>query len=211
SIICEIKKASPSKGVIDPEFKYLQIGKEYERAGGDCISCLTEPYWFLGSDEIFKNVREEVSIPMLRKDFVVDEYQIYQAALMGANCILLIVELLDDDTLAKYLETAKKLGLCVLTETHDDVQVKRAVSLGAKVIGINNRNLKDFTVDVRNSLRLRELIPDDCICVAESGIKTVSDAVMMYEGGADAILVGEALMRSDNKRDFIKSVKELCL
>ncbi len=207
SLICEIKKASPSKGVIDPEFNYLKIAKEYEKGKADAISCLTEPKWFLGSDEIFKDIRKKVSLPMLRKDFVVDEYQIYQAKLMGANCILLIVSLLNKETLEKYINLATSLGLSALVETHDEEEIKTALSAGAKILGVNNRNLKDFSVDLNNAKRLRELIPENVIYVAESGIASLSDAKMLKEAGADALLIGEFLMRSDDKALLIKKIK----
>ena len=207
SLICEIKKASPSKGVIDPEFNYLKIAKEYEKGKADAISCLTEPKWFLGSDEIFKDIRKKVSLPMLRKDFVVDEYQIYQAKLLGANCILLIVSLLNKETLEKYINLAKSLGLSALVETHDEEEIKTALSAGAKILGVNNRNLKDFSVDLNNAKRLRELIPENVIYVAESGIASLSDAKMLKEAGADALLIGEFLMRSDDKALLIKKIK----
>ncbi|MCR4934360.1 MAG: indole-3-glycerol phosphate synthase TrpC, partial [Lachnospiraceae bacterium] len=207
SLICEIKKASPSKGIIDPDFDYLKIAKEYEAGGADAISCLTEPKWFLGSDEIFKDIRKKVSLPMLRKDFVVDEYQIYQAKLMGANCILLIVSLLNKETLEKYINLAASLGLSALVETHDEEEIKTALSAGAKILGVNNRNLKDFSVDLNNAKRLRELIPENVIYVAESGIASLDDAKMLKEAGADALLIGEFLMRSDDKALLIKKIK----
>lgn len=207
SLICEIKKASPSKGVIDPEFNYLKIAKEYEKGKADAISCLTEPKWFLGSDEIFKDIRKKVSLPMLRKDFVVDEYQIYQAKLLGANCILLIVSLLNKETLEKYINLAASLGLSALVETHDEEEIKTALSAGAKILGVNNRNLKDFSVDLNNAKRLRELIPENVIYVAESGIASLDDAKMLKEAGADALLIGEFLMRSDDKALLIKKIK----
>jgi indole-3-glycerol phosphate synthase len=207
SLICEIKKASPSKGIIDPEFNYLKIAKEYEKGKADAISCLTEPKWFLGSDEIFKDIRKKVSLPMLRKDFVVDEYQIYQAKLLGANCILLIVSLLNKETLEKYINLAASLGLSALVETHDEEEIKTALSAGAKILGVNNRNLKDFSVDLNNAKRLRELIPENVIYVAESGIASLDDAKMLKEAGADALLIGEFLMRSDDKALLIKKIK----
>ncbi|MBQ9862935.1 MAG: indole-3-glycerol phosphate synthase TrpC [Lachnospiraceae bacterium] len=207
SLICEIKKASPSKGIIDPDFDYLKIAKEYEAGCADAVSCLTEPKWFLGSDEIFKDIRKKVSLPMLRKDFVVDEYQIYQAKLLGANCILLIVSLLNKETLEKYINLATSLGLSALVETHDEEEIKTALSAGAKILGVNNRNLKDFSVDLNNAKRLRELIPENVIYVAESGIASLSDAKMLKEAGADALLIGEFLMRSDDKALLIKKIK----
>ena len=163
SFICEVKKASPSKGVIDPVFDYMHIAEEYEKAGADCISCLTEPRWFLGSDEIFRSIREKVNIPMIRKDFTVDEYQIYQARVMGADCVLLICSLLDTETIARYLEICGSLKLDALVETHDETEIRSAVAAGARIIGVNNRNLKDFSVNFDNAARLRDMIPSDCL------------------------------------------------
>ena len=167
SFICEIKKASPSKGLISPDFPYLKIAGAYERAGADCISCLTEPEYFLGSDQIFREVREKVSLPMLRKDFTVCEYQLDQARVMGANAALLIVSLMDEKTLAAYLAHCEKLGIAALVETHDEEEIRKAVSAGAKIIGVNNRNLKDFSVDFENAARLRDRIPPECLYVAD--------------------------------------------
>ena len=196
SFICEIKKASPSKGIIDPVFDYMSIASDYEKANADCISCLTEPSRFLGSDEIFKEVRAKVKTPMIRKDFTVDEYQIYQAKAMGANCVLLICTLLDEKTLSSYLKVCEELNLAALTETHDEEEIKKAVAVGAKMIGVNNRNLKDFSVDFDNAARLRELIPRDALYVAESGVTTCDDVKVIKKIGADGVLMGEALMRA---------------
>ena len=207
SFICEVKKASPSKGVIDPVFDYLKIAKEYERAGADAISCLTEPKWFLGSDEIFREIREKVALPMLRKDFVVDSYQLYQAKVMGANCILLICALLDTKTVCRYLEICDNLGLAALVETHDEEEIKSAVSAGAHMIGVNNRNLKDFSVNLENAKRLREMIPSDRLFVAESGVMKPEDAAALRSAGADAILVGEAMMRAEDTKGFLSSMR----
>ena len=208
SFICEVKKASPSKGIIDPEFHYLQIAEEYERAGADAISCLTEPKWFMGSDEIFSKIRAAVRMPMLRKDFVVDEYQIYQAKVMGADCILLICALMDTETIRRYLDICGSLGLAALVETHDEAEIRSAVSAGARMIGVNNRNLKDFSVDLGNAARLRELIPADRLYVAESGVKTAADAAALRRAGADAVLIGEAFMRAADKGAFLKKMRE---
>ena len=209
SFICEIKKASPSKGLISPDFPYLKIAGAYERAGADCISCLTEPEYFLGSDQIFREVREKVSLPMLRKDFTVCEYQLDQARVMGANAALLIVSLMDEKTLAAYLEHCEKLGIAALVETHDEEEIRKAVSAGAKIIGVNNRNLKDFSVDFENAARLRDRIPPECIYVAESGVKTPEDVQRLRRIGADAALIGETLMRSEDPaaklRELIKN------
>lgn len=208
SFICEVKKASPSKGVIDPVFDYLAIAREYEAAGANCVSCLTEPKWFLGSDEIFADIRAAIRTPMLRKDFVVDEYQLYQAKAMGAQCALLICAILDTDTIARYLDICDRLGLAALTETHDEREIASAVSAGARMIGVNNRNLKDFSVDLTNAARLRERIPASRLYVAESGVKTPQDAAAMKSVGADAILMGETLMRASDKTAALAAMRE---
>ena len=205
SFICEIKKASPSKGIIDSIFDYMSIADDYEKAEADCISCLTEPSRFLGSDEIFKAVRAKVKTPMIRKDFTIDEYQIYQAKAMGANCVLLICTLLDEKTLSSYLKICEEMNLAALTETHDEEEIKKAVAVGAKMIGVNNRNLKDFSVDFENAARLRELIPKDTLYVAESGVTTRDDVKVIKNIGADGVLMGEALMRAS---DRVKTLKD---
>ncbi len=207
SFICEIKKASPSKGLISPDFPYLKIAADYERAGADCISCLTEPEYFLGSDQIFREVRAQVSLPMLRKDFTVSAYQLDQARVMGANAALLIVSLLDEKTLEAYLERCDELGIAALVETHDGEEISRAVSAGAKIIGVNNRNLKDFSVDFENAARLRDRIPADCIYVAESGVKTPEDVQRLRQIGADAALIGETLMRSADPAETLDQLR----
>ena len=208
SFICEVKRASPSKGLIVAEFPYLQIAKEYEAAGADAVSCLTEPKWFLGSDEIFTDIRKSISTPMLRKDFTVDEYQIYQAKVMGANAVLLICALLDTKTVARYLELCDSLGLAALVEAHDETEIASAVSAGAKIIGVNNRNLKDFSVDFSNAARLRDLIPAGCVYVAESGVARPEDAAALRKIGADAVLVGETLMRAKDKGTLLAQMRE---
>ena len=208
SFICEVKKASPSKGVISPDFPYLQIAKEYEAAGADCISCLTEPKWFLGSDFIFRGIRQTVATPMLRKDFTVDEYQIYQAKVLGANAVLLICALLDTKTIARYLELCGRLGLAALVEAHDASEIASAVAAGAVIIGVNNRNLKDFSVDFSNAARLRDQIPPEVLYVAESGVTGPEDAAVLKAIGADAALVGETLMRSKDKTAMLAALRE---
>ena len=208
SFICEVKKASPSKGIIAQKFPYLDIAKDYEAAGADCISCLTEPKWFLGSDQIFREIRQTVATPMIRKDFTVDEYQIYQAKVMGANAVLLICALLDTKTVARYLELCDRLGLAALVEAHDKEEIASAVSAGAKIIGVNNRNLKDFTVDFSNAARLRDLIPPSAVYVAESGVKGPEDAAVLKSIGADAALVGETLMRAKDKGAMLAALRE---
>ena len=207
SFICEIKKASPSKGLISPDFPYLKIAEAYEQAGADCISCLTEPEYFLGSDDIFREVREKVSLPMLRKDFTVCEYQLDQARVMGANAALLIVSLMDERTLTAYLEHCEELGIAALVETHDEEEIRTAVSAGAKIIGVNNRNLKDFSVDFGNAARLRDRIPPECIYVAESGVRTPEDVQRLRQIGADAALIGETLMRAEDPAETLKSLR----
>ena len=207
SIISEVKKASPSKGVIAEDFPYLEIAKTYEASGADAISCLTEPDKFKGSDEYLKAIVKEVSIPVLRKDFTVDPYMIYQAKLMGASAVLLIAAILSDDELKEYFEIADTLGLSCLFEAHDAEEVKRCLAAGARIVGVNNRNLKDFTVDINNSIRLRELVPEDIIFVSESGIESPADVQVLKENGTDAVLIGEMLMRSDDKSGLIKAMK----
>ena len=200
SFICEIKKASPSKGVISEDFPYLDIARDYERAGADAISCLTEPKWFLGSDQIFQDVRETVSTPMLRKDFTVDEYQIYQAKAMGADAVLLICAILDAPSIRRYIALCDRLGMSALVEAHDAAELAAAVSTGARIIGVNNRNLKDFSVDTGNSKRLRALAPEGVLFVSESGIQSADDVRLLKENGVDAVLIGEALMRSADQK-----------
>ncbi len=206
--ICEVKKASPSKGIISEDFPYLKIAKEYEENGADCISCLTEPKWFMGSDDIFTQIRETVSIPMIRKDFTVDEYQIYQAKVMGADAVLLICAILSEQKLCDYLAVCDSLGISALVETHDKSEIETAVKIGARVIGVNNRNLKDFTVNLGNAVSLREFIPSGVIYVAESGVKTPSDAAKLFKKGANAVLIGEALMRTPDKGGFLRKMRE---
>ena len=208
SFICEVKKASPSKGIIAQHFPYLDIARDYEAAGADGISCLTEPKWFLGSDQIFREIRQAVSTPMLRKDFTVDEYQIYQAKVMGANAVLLICALLDTRTIGQYLELCDQLGLAALVEAHNEQEIASAVSAGAKIIGVNNRNLKDFSVDFSNAARLRDQIPPDVVYVAESGVTGPADVAALKKIGADAALMGEVLMRASDKGALLAALRE---
>ena len=196
SFITEVKKASPSKGLIAEDFEYIRIAKEYETAGAAAISVLTEPTAFLGCDQYLKDIRKVVGIPLLRKDFTVDEYQIYEAKTIGADAVLLICALLDTETIRKYLAICDALGLSALVEAHDAEEVKSALQAGARVIGVNNRNLKDFTVDLQNSVNLRTLVPHNIIFVSESGSKTPSDVAILRKNGTDAVLIGETLMRS---------------
>lgn len=200
SFICECKKASPSKGLIAADFPYVQIAKEYEAAGADCISVLTEPKWFLGSGQYLKEIAGSVSIPCLRKDFIVDEYMIYEAGLLGASAVLLICSILSEDQIMKYIGICDKLGMSALVEAHDEEEVRAALRAGARVIGVNNRNLRDFSVDTDNSRRLRELIPREVLFVSESGVKEASDVDKLREIGADAVLIGETLMRARDKK-----------
>ncbi|MGN0384103.1 MAG: indole-3-glycerol phosphate synthase TrpC [Eubacterium sp.] len=200
SFICECKKASPSKGVIAEEFPYIQIAKEYEEAGASCISVLTEPKYFLGSDKYVTEISKTVNIPIIRKDFVIDEYMIYEARVIGADAVLLICSLLDITTLKKYINICDSLGLTALVEAHDENEVNMAISAGARVIGVNNRNLRTFEVDFNNSIRLRNLVPDNIVFVAESGVKTNSDIKLLEKAGVNAVLIGETLMRAENKK-----------
>ena len=209
SFICECKKASPSKGLIAPDFPYLQIAKEYEAAGADAISVLTEPKWFLGSDTYLKEIASAVSTPCLRKDFTVDDYMIYEAKLLGASAVLLICAILDDAQLREYLAICEDLGLSALVEAHDDAEVDRALAAGARILGVNNRNLKTFTVDTENSSRLRARIPRDVIFVSESGVKTAEDVAGLAAIGADAVLIGETLMRAPDKTAKLRELKGL--
>lgn len=209
AFICECKKASPSKGLIAPQFPYLQIAKEYEAAGADAISVLTEPKWFLGSDTYLKEIASAVSTPCLRKDFTVDEYMIYEAKLLGASAVLLICAILDDAQLKEYLAICDTLGLSALVEAHDDAEVERALKAGARILGVNNRNLKDFTVDTANSRRLRARIPKDVLFVSESGVKTAEDVAQLAAIGADAVLIGETLMRAPDKTAKLQELKGL--
>ena len=209
SFICECKKASPSKGLIAPAFPYLQIAKEYEAAGADAISVLTEPKWFLGSNAYLNEIAATVSTPCLRKDFTVDEYMLYEAKLLGASAVLLICAILDDAQLKEYLAVCDALGLSALVEAHDDAEAERALKAGARILGVNNRNLKDFTVDTENSRRLRARIPKDVLFVSESGVKTAEDVAQLAAIGADAVLIGETLMRAQDKTAKLQELKGL--
>ena len=199
NFICEVKKASPSKGIIAEDFPYLEIAKEYEMAGTAAISVLTEPDFFLGSPQYLQEIAEAVHIPVLRKDFIIDEYQIYEAKLWGASAILLIAAILNDETMARFHKLADSLGLSCLVEAHDETEVLRAVNIGARIIGVNNRNLKDFTVDVNNSIRLRKLVDDSVIFVSESGLDTAADIQRLRDNKIHAALMGESFMRTNDK------------
>lgn len=203
SLICEVKKASPSKGVIAPDFPYVQIAMEYEAAGAAAISCLTEPYYFQGQDAYLQEIAAQVSIPVLRKDFTVDPYMLYEAKVLGASAVLLICAILTDSELKEYLTIAHSLGLSALVEAHTEQEVQRAVQCGARVIGVNNRDLKTFQVDLATSMRLREMVPKECVFVSESGIRGAEDIAKLYQNGTDAVLVGETLMRAQDKSRII--------
>lgn len=200
SFIAECKKASPSKGLIAPDFPYLEIAKEYEAAGAECISVLTEPKWFLGKNEYLKEITSVVKTPCIRKDFTVDEYMIYEAKNLGASAVLLICSILSKGQISEYLGICDELGLSALVETHDEKEVETAVSVGARLVGVNNRNLKDFSVDTGNSIKLRQMIPGNVLFVSESGVKTADDVKELRKIGADAVLIGETLMRASDKK-----------
>lgn len=205
--ICEVKKASPSKGVIAEEFPYMEIAREYEDAGASCISVLTEPEYFLGKNEYLAAIAEEVSIPVIRKDFTVDEYQIYQAKTIGASCVLLICALLDAGTLRRYLEICDRLGLSALVEAHDGEEIRMALDAGARMIGVNNRDLRTFEVDIHNSERLRSLVPETVLFVAESGIRTAEDIRVLREAKVNGVLIGETFMRSPDKKGMLRMLR----
>ena len=207
AIIAEVKKASPSKGVIAEDFDYLAIAKEYESAGASAISVLTEPYFFMGSDDYLKEISENVAIPVLRKDFIIDEYMIWEAKALGASAILLIVSILDIVQLKKFLDLAHDLGLSAIVEAHDGDEIMRALTVGAEIIGVNNRNLNDFTVDIENSISLRRCVSGDVVFISESGIKTKEDVRRLKENNVDAVLIGETLMKSDDKKAMISELK----
>lgn len=208
SFICECKKASPSKGIIAEDFPYLKIAEEYEKAGADCISVLTEPKWFLGRNSYLEEIAEKVSLPCLRKDFTVDGYMIYEAKVMGAAAVLLICSILSPVQIEEYIKICDSLGLSALVEAHDEREIKTALNSGARIIGVNNRNLKDFTVDTDNSRRLRELVPKDILFISESGVSTAQDMKKLKEMGADGVLIGEALMRAENKEEKLRELKK---
>ena len=207
SFICEVKKASPSKGIIAEDFPYLKIAGEYEAAGAAAISVLTEPEYFLGSDRFLSEIAAKVKIPVLRKDFIVDPYQIYEAKLLGAQAVLLIAALLDTQTLAGYIKIAGDLGLSSLVEIHNEAEAEQALTAGARIVGINNRDLKTFRVDPGVTFRLNKLIPEDIFTVAESGITSPDDIRALKKTGVKAVLIGESLMRAANKKQFIGELK----
>ena len=205
--ICEIKRASPSKGMIAEHFPYMEIAAEYERAGADAISVLTEPFYFKGSDVYLSEIREKVRLPLLRKDFTVDEYMLYEAKQMGADAVLLICAILSPDQLAEYGEIARELGLSALVEAHDEREVEMALRSGARIVGVNNRNLKDFTVDIDNSVRLRSLAPPEVLFVSESGMKSRADIRRLERHKIDGVLIGETFMRSADKAGMLRELR----
>ena len=207
AFICECKKASPSKGIIAEDFPYLEIAKEYEAAGADCISVLTEPKWFLGSDDYLREIAANVSIPCIRKDFTVDDYMIYEAKLLGAKAVLLICSILSQQQISEYIGICDELGISALVEAHDEAELRTAVASGARIIGVNNRNLKDFSVDTGNSRRLRELAPAAVSFVSESGVKSAEDIRLLREAGVNAVLIGETLMRAADKKAKLAELK----
>ena len=207
TFICECKKASPSKGVIAPEFPYLEIAEDYEAGGAGAISVLTEPTRFLGRDAYLREIAEAVSVPVLRKDFIVDAYLIYEAAYLGASSVLLIAGILQSDQLKEYLETAESLGLSAVVEVHDEQEIQMAVDAGARIIGVNNRNLHDFTVDLSTSTKLRARIPEQILMIAESGIRTRRDIEQLEQGGVNGVLIGETLMRAEDRIGLMKELK----
>ena len=206
SYICEVKKASPSRGMIASDFPWLKIAREYEAAGASAISCLTEPYYFMGADQYLKEIAVAVDIPVLRKDFTVDGYMICQAAALGASAVLLICALLDDGQLKEYREMAEEFGMDALVEAHDEAETERALKSGARIIGVNNRDLRTFQVDMRNSIRLRAMAPENVLFVSESGIRTPGDIQKLRDNRVDAVLIGETLMRSDDKRRALEEL-----
>lgn len=209
SFICEVKKASPSKGLIAPDFPYLEIARDYEAAGASAISCLTEPHWFQGSNQYLREIAEMVQIPVLKKDFTVDEYMIYQAKALGAGAVLLICAILDDGELKAYGQLARELGLSALVETHSEEEVDRALKADARIVGVNNRDLKTFTVDLSTSARLRRMVPPEILFVSESGIRGTEDIRNLYKNGTNAVLIGETLMRAADKKALLAEWKNV--
>lgn len=207
SFICEVKKASPSKGVIAAEFPYLQIASEYEAAGADAVSCLTEPEYFLGSDRCLEEIAAKISLPVLRKDFTVDPYMIYEAKLLGASAVLLICAILDRDAVREGIQIADSLGLSALVEAHDEAEVETALDAGARIVGVNNRDLRTFRVDLDNSRRLRALVPPEILFVSESGIRTPEDVRRLRENGTDAVLIGETFMKSTDRKKMLRELR----
>lgn len=207
SFICEVKKASPSKGLIAKDFPYVDIAKDYQAAGASALSVLTEEDFFQGQDQYLQEISQAVTIPILRKDFIIDSYQIYQARAIGADAILLICAILNPDQLKEYIDLATELGLSVLTEAHDEAEIEMAINAGSRIIGVNNRNLHNFEVDFQNSIRLRNYTPEDTLFVAESGVKTAADIKLLQDNRVDAVLIGESMMLADDKEAKLKELK----
>ena len=207
AFICEVKRASPSKGVIAEDFPYVEIARDYAAAGAAAVSVLTEPDWFGGDDRHLREIAAAVSVPLLRKDFTIDEYMIYEAKVLGASAVLLICAILNREALAEYIALTHSLGLSALVEAHDEGELKTALDAGARVIGVNNRDLRTFEVDTGNSVRLRRLAPEGVIFVSESGIRTAEDVDLLRRNGVDAVLVGEALMRSPDKKAALAGLR----
>ncbi len=207
NFICEVKKASPSRGIISPDYPYVDIARQYEQASAAAISVVTEPDFFLGSDQHLSDIRRHVSVPLLRKDFTVDEYQIYEAKVLGASAVLLICTLLPTEVLQKYLAVCDRLGLSALVEVHDEKEIESALTAGARIVGVNNRSLKDFTVDIDNSIRLRQLVPDPVLFVAESGIRDIADINALRQARVNGVLIGEALMLSSDRITMLSSLR----
>ena len=205
--ICEVKRASPSKGLIAKDFPYVQVAKEYQDAGASAVSVLTEPEYFMGDNKYVEEIEKNINLPIIRKDFTVDEYMIYQARTIGASAVLLICSILDTKTISEYIKICDTLGLSALVEAHDGEEVKSALDAGARLIGVNNRNLKDFTVDINNCVRLRGLVPQNITFVAESGIKTPDDINTLRQANVNAVLIGETLMRSSDKKKMLARLK----
>lgn len=206
--ICEVKKASPSKGIITQDFPYLQIAQDYESAGADCISCLTEPEYFLGADSYLREIANAVKIPTLRKDFIIDSYMIYGAKVLGADCVLLISEALELSQMVEFCEIAKSLGLSVLVESHSESALQNALQTSAKLIGVNNRDLRSFKVDLGTSIRLKKLVPKDRIFVSESGIATRENIALLQSHDINTVLIGESLMRESNKTKALNALRK---
>lgn len=207
AFICEVKKASPSKGIIADYFPYLDIAKEYENAGADAISVLTEPDFFLGSVQYLKEIAKNTNIPVLRKDFITDEIQIYESKTAGADAILLICSILDEDKLKSFIQIADSIGLSCLVEAHNEAEIKKAINAKARIIGVNNRNLKDFTVDIKNSINLRKLVPNNILFVSESGIKDNKQIRELRQNNVNAVLIGETFMKTADKKEALHILK----
>jgi indole-3-glycerol phosphate synthase len=207
SYICEIKRASPSRGIIVEDFQYISLAKEYEIARADSISVLTEPDYFMGCDEYLYEISKEVNVPLLKKDFIIDIYQIYEAKIYGASAVLLICALLDKERLLEYIALCHSLGMSALVEVHDEFEIDMALNAGARIIGVNNRNLKDFSINLNNSIKLRALVPENILFVAESGIRNREDILMLQDVKVNGVLIGETLMRSRNKRRILGELK----